>query len=158
MLLLYYIVAETSNIISCIPWCSGECLLHWLVFAATAVFAPAAAAELLAAALFALPFNWILCGTENFLFLLYPSPLVATGSEGFLKMGRVMLFMLAKLVVLGACSALAAIPAVLVYLVTGSILAACLVAWLALLFPALGILLLVAWAFQRYDVSAGASE
>ena len=133
-------------------------LLQWLVFAATAIFVPAAAAELLVAGLFALPFNWILFGTENFLFLLYPSPLVATGSEGFLKMGRVMLFMLAKLLVLGACGAVAAIPAAIVYLVTESILAACLVAWLALLFPALGILLLVAWAFHRYDVSAGASE
>jgi hypothetical protein len=133
-------------------------LLQWLVFAATAIFVPAAAAELLVAGLFALPFNWILFGTENFLFLLYPSPLVATGSEGFLKMGRAMLFMLAKLLVLGAGSAVAAIPAAIVYLVTESILAACLVAWLALLFPALGILLVVTWAFQRYDVSAGASE
>ena len=80
-------------------------LLQWSVFAATAVFVPAAAAEMLAAGLFALPFNWILFGTENFLFLLYPSPLVATGSEGFLKMGRVMLFMLAKFVVLGSAAA-----------------------------------------------------
>ena len=133
-------------------------LLQCLVFAATAIFVPAAAGELLVAGLLALPFNWILFGTENLLFLLYPSPLVATGSEGFLKMGRVMLFMLAKLLVLGACSAVAAIPAAIVYLVTESMPAACLVAWLALLFPALGILLLVAWVFQRYDVSAGASE
>jgi hypothetical protein len=135
-------------------------LLQWLVLAVTAVFVfvPAAAAELLVAGLFALPFNWMLVGTENLLFLLYPSPLVATGSEGFLKMGRVMLFMLTKLLVLGACSAVAAIPAAVVYLVTESILAACLVAWLTLLLPALGILLLVAWAFRRYDVSAGASE
>ena len=133
-------------------------LLQWLAFAATAIFVPAAAAELLVAGLFALPFNWILVGTENLLFLLYPSPLVATGSEGFLKMGRVVLFMLAKLLVLGACCAVAAIPATVVYLVTGSMPAVCLVAWLALLFPALGVLLLVAWAFRRYDVSAGASE
>jgi len=133
-------------------------VLQGLVFGVTAVFLPAAAAELLVAALFVLPFNWILFGTEEFLFLLYPSPLVATGSEGFLKMGRAMLFMLAKLLVLVACGAAAAIPAVVAYLVTESIPAACLVAWLALLLPVLGILLLVAWAFRRYDVSAGASE
>ena len=66
---------------------------------------PAAAAEMLVAGVFALPFNWILFGTENFLFLLYPSPLVATGSEGFLKMGRVMLFMLTKFLVIAAVSA-----------------------------------------------------
>jgi hypothetical protein len=72
-------------------------------------------------------------------------------------MGRVMLFMLTKLLVLGACSAVAAIPATVVYLVTGSMPAVWFVAWLALLFPALGVLLLVARAFRRYDVSAGAS-
>jgi hypothetical protein len=133
-------------------------LLDGLLFAATALFAPAAAAEMLAAGLFALPFNWILFGTENFLFVLYPHTLVGTGSEGFFKMGRVMLFMLAKFLVLGASGAVAAIPAAIVYFVTESIPAACLVTWLALLFPALGTLLLTAWAFQRYDVSAGASE
>ena len=133
-------------------------LLHGLLFAAAAVFAPAAAAELLVAGLISLPFNWIVFGSESFLFLLYPSPLVATGSEGFLKMGRVMLFMLAKLLVLAACGAMAAIPAAVVYFATKSMLAACLVAWLALLFPALGILLLVAWAFHRYDAGAGAAE
>jgi hypothetical protein len=132
-------------------------LLQWLVFVATAVFVPAAAVELLVAGLFALPFNWILVGTENFLFLLYPAPPVATGSEGFLMMGRVVLFMLVKVLVLGVGSAVAAIPATVVYLVTGSVPAVCLVAWLALLFPALGVLLLVAWAFRRYDVSAGAT-
>jgi ABC-type transporter Mla maintaining outer membrane lipid asymmetry ATPase subunit MlaF len=54
--------------------------------------------------------------------------------------------------------AMAGILRPVVYLLTGSIMAACLTAWLALLFPALGILLLVAWAFQRFDVSASVSE
>ena len=57
-------------------------LLQWLVFAATALAMPAAAGEMLAAGLFAVPYNWIICGTENLLFLFYPSPLVPTGSEG----------------------------------------------------------------------------
>jgi hypothetical protein len=133
-------------------------LLEWLVFAATALIAPAAAAELFVAGLFALPYNWIMFGMENLLFLLYPSPVIVTGSEGFLKMGRLMLFMLAKFLVLGAAAAVAAIPAAIVYFVTQSIPAACLVAWLALLVPTVGILLLVTSAFERYDVSAGASE
>jgi hypothetical protein len=133
-------------------------LLQWSVFAATTVFVPAAAAEMLVAGLLALPYNWILFGAENFLFLLYPSPRVATGSEGFLKIGRVMIFMLAKFLALGVGSALAAIPAAVVYLLTGNVSAVCLVGWVTLLLPSLGILLLVAWAFQRYDVSAGASE
>jgi ABC-type transport system involved in multi-copper enzyme maturation permease subunit len=133
-------------------------LLDWLVFAAAAIFAPAAVVELLTAGLLALFFNWIVFGTESLLFLLYPSPLVATGSDGFLKMGRVMLFMLAKLLVLGVCGVVAAIPASIVYFVTESLLASCLAAWFVLLIPALGILLSVAWAFQRFDVSDSVAE
>ena len=132
--------------------------LQWLLFAGTAIFMPAAAAELLVAGLLALPFNWILFGTDNFFFLLYPSPVLATGSEGFFKMGHVMLLMLAKVLALAASGAVAAIPGAIVYFLTGSIMAASLIGWLALLFPALGILLLVAWAFQRFDASASVSE
>jgi hypothetical protein len=130
---------------------------QWLIFAATALLMPRAAGELLVAGLFALPFNWLLFATEDFLFLLYPSPLVATGSEGFFKMGRVMLLMLVKVLVLGACSAVAAIPAAIVYLLTDSMSAAWLVAWLALSVPAIGILLLVTWAFRRYDIGGETS-
>ena len=57
-----------------------------------------------------------------------------------------------------ACVAAAAIPAAVVYLLTWSRPAACLAGWLASLLPAVGILLLVAWAFHRYDVSVGAAE
>jgi hypothetical protein len=133
-------------------------LVDWLVFAAAAVFMPVAAGELLAACLLVLPLNWIMFGTESFLFLLYPSPLVATGSEGFLKMGRVMLFMIAKTFVVAACAAEAGIPAAIVYFLTKSIAAACVAGWLALLLPAAGILLLTAWAYRRLDASDGVSE
>ena len=133
-------------------------LIQWLVFAVTAVFVPAAAAEMLIAGLFAVPFDWVLLGTESLLFLLYPSPPAAAGSEGFLQMGRAMLSFLVKLLVLGACCAVAVVPAAVVHYVTGSLLAALVAAWSALFLPAAGILLLVAWAFQRYDVSDGTSE
>jgi ABC-2 type transport system permease protein len=86
-------------------------LIEWLVFAVTAVFAPGAGDELLAAGLFALPFNWILVSADNLLFLLYPSPQVATGSDGFLKMGRTMLVMLGKMLVLGGSAIVVSIPA-----------------------------------------------
>jgi hypothetical protein len=132
--------------------------LQWLVFAGAAIFMPAAAPELFVAGLLALHFNWILFGTENLFFLLYPCPAFATGSEGFFRMGRVILFLVAKLLMLTACAAVAAIPGALAYFLTGSIMAACLIAWLTLLFPALGILLLVAWAFHRLDFSIAVSE
>jgi Putative ABC exporter len=130
-------------------------LPQWSLFAATAVFVPAASRELLIGGLMILPFNWLLSGTENFLFLLYPAPLVATGSEGFFTMARVMLFMLVKFLVIGACGAVAAIPATIVYFATGSMNAALLAGWLTLLVPSSGVMVLVAWAFQRYDVGGG---
>ena len=70
-------------------------------------------------------------------------------------MGRVMLFMVTKFFVIGACAAAASIPAGIVYFVTRSLLAACLAGWLTLLLPSLGVVLLVARAFRRYDVSGG---
>jgi hypothetical protein len=128
-------------------------LLQWLVFAATALAVPGAAGEMLAAGLFAAPYNWIICGTENLLFLFYPSPMVPTGSEGFLKMGRVMLFMLAKFLALGACTAATAIPTAIVFLMTQSVPAACVVAWIFMACFAVGVLLLIAWAFPRCEVN-----
>jgi hypothetical protein len=128
-------------------------LLQWAVFAATAIVAPRAAGELLAAGLIALPYNWIICGTENLLFLFSPAPLVPTGSEGFLKMGRVMLFLLAKMLALLACAAATAIPTAIVFFATQSVLAACAVAWIVMAFFAVCVLLLIAWAFPRCEVN-----
>jgi hypothetical protein len=127
---------------------------QWLLFAAAAALAPHAAGELLVAGLFAPHFNWLLFATEDFLFLLYPSPLATAGSEGFFRMGRVMLSMLTKALVLGVCGVAAAIPAAIVYLLTASMPAAWLTAWLVLLVPAAIILLLLGWAFRRCDVGA----
>jgi hypothetical protein len=133
-------------------------LVQCVIFGATAVIVPSAAGELLVAGLFALPCNWLLFGTDNLLFLLYPSPLVASGSEGFFMMGRTVLFMLVKFLVLGACGVVASIPAGIVYFLTGSIPPACVAAWLTLFLPISGILLIMAWALGRYDVGAAAAE
>jgi hypothetical protein len=130
-------------------------LLDWTVFGVVAIALPSSAVEMGLAGLFALPVNWLFFGLEDFFFLLYPSAPVAAGSEGFLKVGRRMLTMMVKVLVLTLCAVIAAIPAVPVYLVTESLLATALVAWCATLLPALGLLPLVAWAFQRYDVSVG---
>lgn len=133
-------------------------LLHGAIFGATALAIPSAAAPLVAASFFALPFNWILFGTENFLFLLYPSPIVSTGSEGFLRIGRLMLFMLVKSLVLTTSATIAALPSLAVYFLSQNALAASLTAFCLLLIPSLAILLLVTWAFSRYDVSDHLSD
>ncbi len=113
---------------------------------------------MLAAGLFAAPYNWIICGAENLLFLYYPSPLVPVGSEGFLKMGRVMLFMMAKFLILAICAAGTAIPTAIVLLLTQSVLAAAVVAWMCLAFLASGVLLLIARAFPRCEVNIDVSD
>lgn len=128
-------------------------LLQWLVFAATAAVVPSAAGVMLAAGLFAVPYNWIVCGAENLLFLFYPAPMVPTGSEGFLKVGRAMLFVLAKFLVLAACAIITTIPTAIVYFLTRNIAAAGLVAWLFMAVFAFGVLLLVAWALSRCEVN-----
>jgi hypothetical protein len=133
-------------------------IVQWAIFAATGLFAPAAGIALLTAGLFYLPMNWIICGTENLLFLLYPAPFAITGSDGFLKMGRSMLFLLAKIVVLGACAALSAIPGAIIFALTSSLFAAGLVAWPLLACCALGILWLVASAFERFEVVGVTAE
>ena len=133
-------------------------VFQWFVCAVTVGAFPGSAAWVLMVAPFAVPMNWLLFGTEDLLFLLYPSPLISRGSEGLLKVGRMMLFMLLKFLVLGVCAGVAAVPALGVYFLTGSVLAACAVAWCALVIPMGVLLALDAWAFERYDVTFGPSD
>lgn len=129
-----------------------------LIFAITGVLIPAGASLLLLATAFALPYNWILVGADNFLFLLYPSSVAMSATEGMLKMGRGVLLLLAKFLLLIGCAIVVGIPTAIVYLLTESVVAAAAVAWLVLLVPAAALLLLAAWAFRRYDVSTAESE
>lgn len=129
-----------------------------IVFAVTGVLTPEGAPVLLTAALFALPYNWILVGVENLLFLLYPSVNLMDRSQGALNAGVALLMFLTKGLLLAGCALVAGGPAALAYFLTQSLVASAAVAWLMLLLPAAGMLLLVAWAFRRFDVSAIVSE
>ena len=103
---------------------------------------------------FIVPFNLLLYGLENLLFLLFPTPLVPVGRVDFDFLGRTMVeFMVKTTLLIGAC-ALAAAAGMRVLAVTErSWLAFAGVAWLALVLMALLMLPLLSWAFARFDIS-----
>ena len=103
---------------------------------------------------FIVPFNLLLYGLENLVFLLFPTPLVPVGRVDFDFLGRTMVeFMVKTTLLIGAC-ALAAAAGMRVLAVTErSWLAFAGVAWLALVLMALLMLPLLSWAFARFDIS-----
>ncbi len=107
---------------------------------------------LLFVVVFAVPFDTLLLGINNVLFLIYPARFVPSGTADFQFMGRAMLFMLLEMLALIPCVGLAAGIGAIAYFVSGSSWIAfgiaswiVLVAELPLLFWAL------AWAFERFD-------
>jgi hypothetical protein len=107
-----------------------------------------------AGAMVALPFNLILFEIDNFLFLLFPSRQMAGNPTDFQFLGRSMLMLFAKMVLLGVAGGLAVGVGFVFYkivgggwLVMGMAAAIVLTAFAAVLVP------WVAWAFRRFDVS-----
>jgi len=131
---------------------------QWLIAGAAAAAYPREFVPLAVVACFAVQFNLILFGLENALFLVYPYRLHGRASDGLLNMGKVMLFMLAKMLWIAISAGLAAIPAGVAYLVVGNSIVVWAIAWCALLLPSAATVGLVAWAFARYDVSLGADD
>jgi hypothetical protein len=62
------------------------------------------------------------------------------------------------MLVLVLCAAVIGVPAAVAYFLTESVWGTAVVAWGTALVPVVAILLLVAWAFRRYDVSDTAAE
>jgi hypothetical protein len=123
------------------------------LFAVEATLGGLGAALLVAAALFALPFNWVLFEVVNLLFLLFPARMTPTSAGDLQMMGRqtvlVFAIWLSLLVLLGIPAALAAI----VYLITTSWPATLIFAWVLLVTEAGGLLPLLVMAFRRFDVA-----
>ncbi len=102
--------------------------------------------------------NLLLFGIENLLFLWYPSPPVAAMAGNYQMMGRNVLLMLAKFLIMGLIGGITGLVVALVYLlmqlVQGpSLLASLTVAWLLISGFAIGLVPLVALAFRRFDVA-----
>ena len=128
--------------------------LQLLLIAAAWPFFKSSPKLLGAVALFVLPFNAVLFGVENLLFLLFPVRMVSGTAASFQHFGRGVVEVFLKTVSLAVAAGIAAAAGALAFvLLEGSWIAALAVAWLTL--AALAVLLIpcVAWAFCRFDVS-----
>ncbi len=109
---------------------------------------------MLAATAFCGPFNALLMSTNNLIFLLYPVRHQGGTSVDFEIMGNMSLFMLLQFVVLVALLGIpAAIGGVAFFLAGSSWWAFGITTWLLLVAELVPLLIGVAWAFQRFDVS-----
>ena len=103
---------------------------------------------------FAVPFNFLVFGLDNLLFLWFPSRVVASNPGDFQMMGRNVLFLFTKILVVGVTGLLVFGVGLGVYLLTGhSLMAALAVAWLVLAACAAAVVPLLALAFDGFDVS-----
>ncbi len=125
-----------------------------------AIFTAGAAANgrpevALAAALFVIPVNILLFGVENIVFLLFPSRVMGFNPGDFMSMGRQMLLMFLKFSVIGVAAIIAVIAgSITLFVLKDSTWAALAAAWIVLVAQALLVLPGMAWAFNRFDVSA----
>jgi hypothetical protein len=132
--------------------------LQWLVLAAIAAVFPTGAWVMAIAGLFAIPFNLLIFAGENFLFLIFPARTVTGGSAGIAHAGKNLLFMMAKMLLLTVCGAVAAAMGSIALLITNSSFAALAVSWCGLIVPCAFSVWLVGWAFERLDVSSDVAE
>jgi len=99
-------------------------------------------------------FNWLLFGLENMIFLWFPSRMAAAGPGDLQFVGRMMVEMFAKMLILAACCGMAALWGFIAYLIFGnSAMAAGIAGWFALTVIATATIPGVAWAYRQYDVS-----
>ena len=127
---------------------------------------------MLAGMAFALPLNFLVFGIDNLLFLWFPSRIMASNPGDFQAMGRNMLFLIVKTLVVIGAAALGGVFALVAYLLTGgrfvsdprvghmafeltggSREVAVVVGWTALSACAAALVPLLALAFKAFDVS-----
>lgn len=129
-------------------------LLHGLAFATIGLLSPGNGDKLIVLALFTVPFNAIVFGLDNFVFLLFPVRLAPTTPGDFQHTGRAMVEMFLKIVGMGICCGVAAGLGGLIYWLTGGMWIAFLITtWLALAVLAASLVPCVAWAYGCFDVS-----
>jgi hypothetical protein len=128
--------------------------IQLVVFALLTVATPSSWPIMLPTAAFCLPINGLLMSLNNLLFLIYPVRHPAGTTFDFQMMGKMVLFMMLQVLLL---LPLLGIPAGLggaAYFLAGYSWAAfAITIWLVLLAELLPLVLAVAWAFQRFDVS-----
>ncbi len=109
---------------------------------------------LLVGAAVVVPFNLLLIGLENVLFLLFPSRLLANTPGDFQAMGRGVLVMVAKILLLGIVGGVAFLAGFIVYGLSGeSILLAVAAGWIVLADGAAVLVPVAGLVFMRIDIS-----
>jgi hypothetical protein len=132
------------------------CLIQWVALAVVAATLPRGVMmqALVGAAVLVVPFNFLLIGLDNLLFLLFPSRALTPAPGDFQMMGRLLLTYLGKILGLGLVAGAAVLVAAPVYLLLGRSLAVALTAaWFVLAAFAAGQVPLIVLAFRRFDVA-----
>jgi ABC-2 type transport system permease protein len=129
------------------------CLGQWFLIAVAILGAPSQTLLLLSGAAFFVPFNLLLFGTNDLLLLLFPFRLSGGSGPDVTLVGRVMIIMLGSFFAVAVCFGIAAIPAAAVFLLTSSWTATWVAGWIGSMILGSGLLLAVASAFRRFDIS-----
>ncbi len=128
--------------------------IHLVVLGVAAAMVDGAGTVLLAMAVFSVPFNFLLIGVENLLFLLFPTRMQPATPGDLQHIGRMMVLLAAKMLVLVACCGVAAALGGIAYLVGGgSWIAALSVSWLVVAIGCTALVPCVAAAYRKFDVS-----
>ena len=158
-------IMENFKVLPLRPWKLGAgqlvapvlltSLVELLLLSSVAVFLDGTAQAISVGMMpFLVPFNLLLYGLENLLFLLFPTPLVPVGRVDFDFLGRTMVeFMIKTMLLVGACALAASAGMRVLGMTERSWPAFAGVAWLSLALMALLMLPLLSWAFARFDVS-----
>jgi hypothetical protein len=129
-------------------------IIQLVILALFTAVAPAAAPGMLVAAAFTVPYNAMILGLNNLLFLIYPVRVASGTAFDFQTFGRSLLFfIILSLFLIPLFGLAAAIGALAWWLAGFSWVVFALTAWLVLAAELLPVVLLVAWAFQRFDPS-----
>jgi hypothetical protein len=109
---------------------------------------------LLAGMAFALPLNFLVFGLDNLMFLWFPSRIMASNPGDFQAMGRNMLFLITKTLVVAVVALLAFGFGLGAYFLAGhSLVAGLAVAWMVVAACAWVLVPMMAVAFDAFDVS-----
>jgi hypothetical protein len=127
-------------------------LMQCAVLAAVAANSPRQPEVVLACAAYTAPFNFLLFALENLLFLLFPTRLAAATPGDFQTMGRNVLFLLGKVLVLAVVATAALAVGAVAALVSGAAWVGVAAAWPVVALSGAALVPLVALAFQGFDV------
>lgn len=127
-------------------------LIHWAAAAAAAALAPRLAGTAALAALYVLPFNFVLIGLENLLFLLFPVRLMANTPGDFQAVGRNVLLAVGKMLGLLLVAMATAVVWVTGWLLTRDVWLGGVAALPVVVLAGAALVPLVTLAFGAFDV------